>query len=54
MGSSEKIRVTTASTRTQAPLTTSELTFARANEASWDLQTSFGTADYPRRCYCQY
>src|ERR1700733_6549554 len=36
------------------PIKATELTIVGANRASWaDLQTIFGTADYPGKCYCQ-
>lgn len=36
------------------PVTAAQLTIVPANEASWaDLQSVFGQADYPGRCYCQ-
>src|ERR1700735_1407905 len=36
------------------PIKAAELTIVGANRASWaDLQTIFGTADYPGKCYCQ-
>ena len=39
---------------TPEPITAAELTIVGANRASWaDLQTIFGTADYPGKCYCQ-
>jgi GNAT superfamily N-acetyltransferase len=39
---------------TPEPITAPELTIVGANRASWaDLQTIFGTADYPGKCYCQ-
>ncbi len=37
------------------PITAGQLTIVPANLASWaDLQTIFGTTDYPGRCYCQH
>jgi GNAT superfamily N-acetyltransferase len=36
------------------PIMADQLTIVPANEASWaDLQSVFGVADYPGRCYCQ-
>ncbi len=53
MGLSERIQMTT-NTPTREPITAAQLTIVPANKASWaDLQTIFGTADYPSKCYCQ-
>ncbi len=46
--------MTTPSTAMREPITAAQLTIVPANRASWgDLQTIFGTADYPGKCYCQ-
>ena len=36
------------------PITEDQISIVPANEASWDdLQTIFGTTDYPSKCQCQ-